>query len=153
METITINSVEKKASKTNVPFWAVKYNGSESATIWDETIGGYISQKIGQNVSVEITSKGNYNNIRGCNMTGGNQPMGLEMSDTQMPPIEETQQPKGSVHSVRDNTIIAQVILKGAVELTKERRFGVKDDLGPYLCMCVEELVGAYKLAYENLQV
>jgi len=148
METITINSVEHKTTKTNVPFWAVKYNGSGSATVWDETIGGYLSQKIGQQVSVTITSKGNFNNIRECDMTGGLNVETIKVEDNQ---IQQSPPETKGLHSVRDNTIIAQVILKGAVELTKERRFGVKDELGPYLCMCIEELTGAYKLAFESL--
>lgn len=166
METIRIDGVEKKVSKTNVPFWAVKYNNGQSATIWDETIGGYISQKTGQDVSVEITSKGNYNNIRKCDFLGAPVEKVLTHAESlregkTMEPIRDTHMPASmikpaSIRSVRDNIIIAQVILKEAnnhinahivagLELDKSK-------YGEWLCENVKELTGAYKVALDTLE-
>ena len=52
----------------------------------------------------------------------------------------------------RSASIVAQVILKGAVQLTESRKFGRNDELGEYLSMCVNELTGAYKLALSNVK-
>lgn len=62
MEKITINSIEQKTTKTNVPFWAVTYNGGQKATIWDAVIAGNI--KMGVEGVGEVSIKGNFSNIR-----------------------------------------------------------------------------------------
>lgn len=60
MEKILINSVEQKFGKPNAqgvctPFWAVKFNHGDSATVWDETIGNHMIANIGTYVEAEIS--------------------------------------------------------------------------------------------------
>ena len=76
METIKINSIEKKVSqKTDKPFWVVRYNENGDATIgaWDAQLADYIEKDvgIGGSVKVEIVKKGEYTNITGVDMTSG----------------------------------------------------------------------------------
>jgi hypothetical protein len=52
----------------------------------------------------------------------------------------------------RTESIVAQVILKGSIELAAKFQFTDNERLGEYLCMCVNELTGAYKLALTNLK-
>ena len=52
----------------------------------------------------------------------------------------------------KDKSIVAQVILKGAVELAKPFQFTDNERLGEYVCMAVGELTGAYKLALSNVK-
>lgn len=114
METITINSVEDKFSKTNVPFWSVKYNGNLSATVWDDQIAWYLKQQIGKVCEVSITSKGNYNNIRHVTMTQGNE------QPTQAQTPAPTPQETGGLMSVKDIQIVSQCLTKAWVQTTKE---------------------------------
>ena len=53
---------------------------------------------------------------------------------------------------LKDDSIVAQVFVKCAVELAKEKDFDNNDALGEYLCMAVSELNGAYKLAVNLLE-
>ena len=68
----------------------------------------------------------------------------------------ETEAPKAVreaiLMSAKDEMIVAQVILKGAVELATSAKWDNSDTLGEYLYMCVNELTGAYKLALSNVK-
>tara|TARA_R100000789_G_scaffold76949_1_gene72302 strand:+ start:2120 stop:2554 length:435 start_codon:yes stop_codon:yes gene_type:complete len=74
---ITINSIEAKFGKPNAegvctPFWAVVFNGSEKATIWDEQIAKTVLGKIPLTCEVEIkTTSSGYKNIRSLNIATG----------------------------------------------------------------------------------
>jgi len=156
MEKITINSIEKKMSKNGKPFWVVKATSQESRGDMDATIGAWDSQLadylehevgVGGSVSVVITQKGDYTNITEVDMSSGVK--GIKVDNLNNEPI--TQAP-----SMDDRTasIVAQVILKGAVELTKE--ITVTEDkialIPERLCNFVNELTGAYKLALSNVK-
>ena len=53
----------------------------------------------------------------------------------------------------KDKSIIAQCMVKGAVELAKDLKLTNNDELGEYLNMAVVELVGAYKQALIQLEL
>ena len=159
MEKIKINSIEKKMSKNGKPFWVVKYGNADNdpgyatrdATIgaWDSQLADYLEHEVGVggSVSVVITQKGDYTNITEVDMSSGVK--GIKVDNLNNEPI--TQAP-----SMDDRTasIVAQVILKGAVELTKE--ITVTEDkialIPERLCNFVNELTGAYKLALSNVK-
>ena len=109
METIKINSIEKKVSqKTDKPFWVVRYNENGDATIgaWDAQFADYIEKDvgIGGSVKVEIVKKGEYTNITGVDMTSG------VKGDK---PVESTQTaytPKPT--NDREKSIVAQCLTK-----------------------------------------
>lgn len=56
--------------------------------------------------------------------------------------------------SAKDEIIVAQVILKGAVEIVAHdgRDRETVEDLGRVICGIVNELTGAYKLALSNVK-
>ncbi|MCP3686638.1 MAG: hypothetical protein GY861_28705 [bacterium] len=87
MEKITIQGIEEKKSKTNVPFWAVKFTDGRSGTVWDDQIANYMSKdvKIGGSCEVEIkTTPSGYNNIRSVNFEsaqGNTQPVQEKVVD------------------------------------------------------------------------
>ena len=54
--------------------------------------------------------------------------------------------------SAIDSSIVAQVCLKGAVEISKSKDFKNNEELGEFLCMAVNELAGAYKVALKALE-
>ena len=104
METIKINSIEKKVSqKTDKPFWVVKYNENGDATIgeWHAQLADYIEKDvgIGGSVKVEIVKKGEYTNITGVDMTSG------VKGDK---PVESTPKPTND----REKSIVAQCLTK-----------------------------------------
>ena len=75
MEKIKINSIEKKMTRADKPFWVVKYNDTGDATIggWDAQLADYLEKDVGVGgtVSVVITQKGDYTNITEVDMTSG----------------------------------------------------------------------------------
>ncbi len=159
MEKIIIVSVEPKFGKPNqegicTPFWACALGDGRKATIWDEGLGKTAMSNIGKELSVEIkTSPQGYSNIRSINIATdvnpfvddtGDKPMALGMNDTQMPAQ------KNNV-SLRDDKITAAVLFKGAVEMTKKHEFSNLQDEAKYMCECVVELNGVYKVALDLL--
>ena len=60
MEKILINSVDKKFGKPNAeghctPFWAVVFNHSDKATVWEESIATHMNANLNGYVMAEIT--------------------------------------------------------------------------------------------------
>jgi predicted RND superfamily exporter protein len=109
MEKIKINSIEKKMTRADKPFWVVKYNDSGDATIgaWDAQLADYIEKDvgIGGTVSVVITQKGDYTNITEVDMTSGVKGEPQSINDIQ----------KGmgrSIRSDKDKSIVALALTK-----------------------------------------
>lgn len=143
MEKISINSVEDKKTKTGVPFWAVKYNGSENATVWDDQIANHLKKNIGKQVNVEITSKNNFNNIRGCDFTSeGAEDKGKETL---------LRIPQENAGFNRNNSIVAQCMIKSASEIMSSDNYKTVNSFGQDLHEIMHELIGAYKIALERL--
>ncbi len=68
------------------------------------------------------------------------------------PVAEKVEAPKNEWNANNCNaSIVAQVILKGAVELTREQSNDFAT-IGEQLCAMVNELTGAYKLALSNVK-
>lgn len=147
METITINNVEKKTTKTGVPYHVVTYNGDLKASAWDETIGGFLTQKVGQAVSVELKTKGDFTNIRACDYTAGLPGVPIVQPSVTNAP--------SNLMSAKDASIVAQVCVKEANNnLCAMIASGVEleaNKYGEFLCENVKELVGAYKFALSEL--
>ena len=154
MEEIRIKSIEKKDSGLVI----VKYDsidtGGNPATFeatlntkWQSEEVNFLEADvgIGGSVKVLIVQKGDYTNItkvdfssavKGEN-TGKTQNATTYMSEKEF---------------ATDERIAAQVILKGAVELTKARDFGKSYEIAEFLSMAVNELTGAYNLALSNVR-
>ena len=66
---------------------------------------------------------------------------------------EAIKQATGAGLSVRDNIIVAQVILKEAAECVRQNNLVVgQEAIGEALNFWVNELTGAYKLALNNIE-
>ena len=163
MEKITITRVEAKFGKPNAqgvctPFWACLLSDGRKTTIWDEDIAKIAMENEGKELMVEIKSTpAGYMNIRSINTEMPTTNPSHEAREGIERPItkQEAQESKPVPMSVKDELIIAQVILKGAVELAKTAippKILDNETLGEYLCMAVNELTGAYKLALNNLK-
>ena len=159
MEKIRIISIEDKFGKPNdqgicTPFWAIKFADGRSGTVWDAQIADYMKKEVGINgeceVEIKVTPQG-YNNIRAINMDKQGAP-GIEVNPSLNIPAQNV---TGIMKPSRENSIIAQCMVKGAVELAKDNLIPNattnNEDLGQFLCMAVNELVGAYNIALDKL--
>ena len=149
METIIINSVEQKISKNNKPYWGVTYNGGEKTSVWDETMGGYLTQKIGQQVRVRFEMNGKFKNLVDIDYNPNNAPVPLP----EIPVIPKAQNEANvGLLDVRSASIVAQVILKEANNnISANIQAGLEMDAskyGEWLCENVTELAAAYKVAF-----
>ena len=110
MEKIKINSIEKKMSRTNKPFWVVKYNDSGDATIgaWDDQLADYLEKDVGVGgtVSVVITQKGDYTNITEVDMTSGVKGEPQSINDIPKKEYDKV------FYSAKDKSIVAQCLTK-----------------------------------------
>lgn len=167
MEKIRINSIELKGpAKTicvvNYNNENTQQNGAEATlnTKWQSKEIYYLMKDIGigNECEVEIKHKGQYTNITEVKMDKQSAPGGVQNAPTlEVNPSLNTPAPQEvkGLMSQRDASIVAQVCLKGAVELAKVRLKDVdqvdNETLGEYLCMAVNELVGAYNVALDKL--
>lgn len=151
MEKITINSVDDSARTAKDGYMAkITYNVDKKFNTFDEQEGHWFKTKLGQIVEVEFEQKGNFLNLKSFDMDQKTNTVTVETIKVDNIP----QEAKGSVLSVRDNIIVSQVILKGAIELAKvELPTGYNNEqLVEFLNMAVVELAGAYKVALDILQ-
>lgn len=157
MERIRIENVEQKTTSAGKLMWKVTYNGNQTFNLFDNNAKEalFLIANKGQEVDVDFEmSKPNamgkqYKNLKEVMMTNPSHegtPMSLGMNDTQMPPTQHSM-------SARDASIVAQVCLKGAVELAKNHytKLDNNEDIGEFLCMAVVELAGAYNVAFDKL--
>jgi hypothetical protein len=152
MERITINKVEYSKTKAGKDMWKVTYDTDKTFNLFekDNAEACYFNDNIGKVCEVSfVPSKcGKYKNFESVNKSGSFMP-------TTNPSHEAREgcpadKPK-SFNEMRDKSIIAQCMIKGAVELAKGKDFANNEALGEYLCMATVELCGAYKLALNQL--
>lgn len=171
MENVIIKSIKEMPCKTpGKVFWAVEMNGGRKATIgqWDSQLADYIIKDVmpsgNYEVELELTIKGDYTNITDIKMKSPTELKAevIKAGDTIMmaPKQSEELGTNGMMSSMpkmfsKDKSIIAQCMVKGAVELAKNLNAEVinsNESLGEFLCMAVNELVGAYKVALDRLE-
>ena len=154
MEEIKITSIDKKPTGLVI----VKYNGNLEATLntkWQSQEVDYLEKDvgIGGSVKCEIVTKGQYINITKVDMSSGRKGE-QEFPITESEKIINNPQVEKEFMSAKDEIIIAQVILKEASALTQVvmTTDWTTEDVGASLCMSVNELTGAYKLALSNIK-
>lgn len=146
METIIVKKLEKKPTAKG-DMLLVGFNGNRTASVapWLSQEINYIEKDvgIGGEVSVELVSDGKFMNITGVDFKSANKdPIGA--------PVEKVVMP-APMASLKDNVIIAQVIVKCAAEMYKSEQ-NIEIPMGQYLCEAVTELVGAYRVALFALE-
>lgn len=143
MENILINSIEVKPSGLVI----VRHATGEATlnTKWQEQEVNYLQNDvgIGGNVNVEIVVKGQYTNITKVDMASGKKGTGKPLPGLPVCKKSET------VPNLKDEKILGAVLLKGAVEMTKGHNFANLTDEAKYMCECVNELYGVYKVALD----
>jgi len=156
MEEIKIKEINKKDSGLVIVKYVIcEYVGMPDAeatlnTKWQSQEVDYLEKDvgIGGKVKVTIVQKDKYTNITKVDFDSA------KKNDTTITESEKIVETPAKVEGAytTDDRIAASVILKGAIDLTKGRGFGAKDEIGEYLTMCVDELTGAYKLALSNVK-
>ena len=105
---------------------------------------------IGGEVSVVIEQKGQYTNITKVDFSSA---VKGELNNVGQINQAMEQVMGKPTNDPKHDSIVAQVILKGAVELACNVGQGVTcDNLGETLCLGVNELTGAYRLALSNVK-
>tara|TARA_R100000750_G_C2309317_1_gene81866 strand:+ start:200 stop:655 length:456 start_codon:yes stop_codon:yes gene_type:complete len=76
-----------------------------------------------------------------------------EKVGTQVPTIPDAKElkPTNKLMSSRDELIVAQVLMKGAIEMSKGHNFENSQDEAKYMCECIPELHGVLKVALNQL--
>ena len=163
MERIRIDNVEQKTTSAGKDMWKVTYNDNLTFNLFDNKAqeAWYLNENKGKDVdcSFEMSKCGKFKNLKEVMITN---PSHEAREGTPLPGMPSTEVPT-SVHekvaqipmSTRDELIVAQVCLKGAVELAKGQlapgAIANNEILGEFLCMAVVELTSAYKVALKQL--
>ena len=144
MESVTIQSVEDKPTDKGVYRAVVKTDVGVMAC-WDMALGALLKNFIGQRVQLELHRTGAWTNIKA---------MGQQVSNLPATPVFAPVAQAGPSLSMssRESSIVAQCMVKGAVELARMKEFANNEELGEYLCMATAELCGAYKHALIQLE-
>ena len=146
MEKVTIK--ECKAFP-NGKAHGVVFGDGRKATAWNDKVdSGILMQHFASHAELEVELTP-WKTGSGLNITA------INSSNTTMTSEAPVLQPAGQKGEIpmshTDRSIVSQVMVKGAVELAKELKLANNEDLGKFLCMAVQELVGAYKVAYDAL--
>ncbi len=167
MEIINIKTLEKKGNMLIVGYTLKSLVGMpvNDATMnegWQSQEINFLMNDVGVGGSFEgeIVEKPNKNNPNKpyWNVTKVNMDSNFNTNITK---VDMDNAKKGDTNiqkplmSQRDSSIVAQVCLKGAVELAKGKEVSLcntNEELGAFLCMAVNELVGAYKVAIKALE-
>ena len=168
METIIIKKLESSMTSKGANL-KVHYNGNKTASVapWLKDEIAYIENiGVGGLVAVEIKCDGQYSNIVNVDFTSGKKsgPKVINANGvvSDMDPVEKetVQEAKKTIQenfdgaicmSQKDEFILAQVILKGAVELSK----GIVADggnIGEHMTAAIDELVGSFKYALTSVK-
>ena len=158
MEKIKIEDIQLKGPAKTI--CVVKYNGGKEATLnskWQSEEIGYLQNKvgIGGEVSVFIVQQGQYTNIKDVDMDSA-EPSSVPQKHAQSMPITESERiaepPQSGLMSSKDEIIVAEVILKAAVEIMSSGNYNMELSFGEEINGLVNELTGAFKLALSNVK-
>ena len=148
MSKITITSIEEKATKTGVPFWSCIDALGLKMSIWDRDIAQSVSHNLNKACEASITTTpAGYTNLRAFNPDDNSVDVVHKMPEIIIPKAN-------SLMSAKDISIVSQCMVKGAVELAKENLSltATNEELGEYLYMATNELIGAYRVAVKTLE-
>ncbi len=147
MSKITITSIEEKATKAGVPFWSCIDALGLKMSIWDRDIAQSVSHNLNKACEASITTTpAGYTNLRAFNPDDSEE---LKPIPTYIRDAPESV--KQNLMSAKDISIVSQCMVKGAVELAKDRDVG-SAQLGEFLCMATNELIGAYRVAVKTFE-
>jgi len=164
METIIVKAL-KTFSTAKGDGLEVMMNGNRKATVaaWHKQEQTYIINDVGIGGSFtgDVIVKGEYTNIENIDFASAvknpnySDPSPLpgipvvNRSDIMTQPIHEKvpAQPQTRMHDARSESILSQVYLKGAIEMSKGHApFASLQDEVQYMSECIVELHGLYKV-------
>jgi len=131
MEKIIIAKITKIAKQGKTPFWACETNDNKKYTVWDDKLAKTIEQRLNIESEAEIKQSGDFWNIRYFGPLSQDEPVqaiAKQLDDSQSFKPSQPRYTQNRAYS-RDNSIIAQCLFKGAVELINnddEKDFEVK---------------------------
>ena len=164
MEKFKIKSVEPKVAKNGSKYAIVETYEGLRASCWDVGYISILTDGLNQDILLGTQEKNGYTSIvEVCPLEAGAVDQGTAtgaMAEAPWNTPRPMSSSKAVVHKdvnktpTTNESIVAQCIMKGAVELVKVR---LKDtdspeDVGKELAEHVNELTGAFKLALHNLQ-
>ncbi len=167
MENILIEGLESFATAKGQGL-KVSYNGNRTASVapWLTEVQGYIkSIAVGGSVDVELKADGQYVNILAVNMATGKQSQAGYAPSNQPKPedVSRAREVVASVTpvpamnnrinmSVKDEFILAQVILKCAAEYVAHNHKEMTGSYGEGLTIAIDQLVGAFKYSLSGVK-
>ena len=143
MEKINIEGL-KEINTAKGTMLALKFNGGRDATIaaWDKEQVTFVnSLGVGGSFEADVLVKGQYTNIENVNMKTGTPSLGA--------PVEKVPSETKGLPNLRDERILAAVLLKGAVEMSRGHDFANLQDESQYMAECIAELNSLYKVALD----
>lgn len=147
MQTINLNNIENKGN-----YWLVNYDNNQTASIakWNASAAN-ILEMVGKGqvmVAIEKSKDGKYTNITAAQSIGG----------ITLPPKIESAHNSDSILSIKDEIIVAQVILKEAnnivcAALNSGLEMSFEDDTyAKWLTQNAQELTATYKVILSELR-
>jgi len=152
-EIISIDDFQEKLSIKNKPYLKVFTTDGRVFSCWKEELFDLLKT---DNVSfnVKLQSNGNFTNIDDATIVAKET---VKEYDRAKQMAEDFNKKVNTVPSlsVRDNIIVAQVILKEAnnFAVVRQDKIQTPEDYGEVLTNAINQLTGAYKLALNNLSV
>ena len=117
MELKTVATI-KAVNETNpdkTTFWGIETTDGNKYTVWDENIKNTLQQSLGQVVGLTIKVAGNFQNIRGVELVGGQTTMTETKPIVTVPTTPKTAEmleKANTAQPTREATIIAQCLTK-----------------------------------------
>jgi len=154
METIIIKGIESTQTAKGEGL-KVSYNGNRVASVapWLKDEIAFIKKAgVGAEITCEI-EYGQYNNIKKVDFTQVTRPTEPVEKEVVAEAKEKFQEAfnAATCMSVKDEFILAQVILKAAVELCKHE-VAKGGNIGEHMTHAIDELVGSFKYALTSVK-
>jgi len=152
-EIINIENVEEKVSIKNKPYLKVYTIDGRNFSCWKEELFDLLkSDNVGFNV--KLRTNGSFTNIEDATLITKETGKDYDRAKSIVNDLNKTNDTIPGL-SVRDNIIVAQVILKEAnnFAVARHEKIVTPEDYGQVLANAVNELTAAYKLALNNLCV
>ena len=145
MEKYKIKTITEKNATNGAKYLIIDtYEGKKCAS-WNKDHHPILDRSLGKDIMLEIKTEGMYSNIEGVR----------EMEQTTLPqqPVSRLGSYAEDRDSARNNSIVAQVIMKLAVECLGYEERSKVPNTEEYLCNAINVLTNCYHLAVLNLEM
>jgi len=120
MENIIIKNIKKIEQPGKVTFWACESNGKKY-TVWDLSLAEIITDNLNVLCEAEIKAHGEFLNIRKFRRLESNNEQDEQIIKAERINALDTVKTPNKAYS-KENTIIAQCLFKGAIELVNNSK-------------------------------